>query len=43
MLVSERQHHILHKLQIEGFVRTVDLVAEFQVSDETIRQGPHCP
>ncbi|WP_411846690.1 DeoR/GlpR family DNA-binding transcription regulator [Roseibacillus persicicus] len=38
MLASERQHLILRKLQVEGFVRTVDLVDEFEVSDETIRK-----
>jgi len=38
MLVSERQHQILHRIQTEGFVRNIDLVEEFGVSDETIRK-----
>ncbi|MDP0491102.1 MAG: DeoR/GlpR family DNA-binding transcription regulator [Verrucomicrobiota bacterium JB023] len=38
MLVSERQHAILKKIQSEGFVRTFELVEEFGVSDETIRK-----
>jgi DeoR/GlpR family transcriptional regulator of sugar metabolism len=38
MLVSERQHKILHRVQTEGSVRNYDLVEEFGVSDETIRK-----
>lgn len=38
MQVSERQHLILHQVQIEGFVRTFELVETYGVSDETIRK-----
>ncbi|WP_166442851.1 DeoR/GlpR family DNA-binding transcription regulator [Phragmitibacter flavus] len=38
MMTSERQHLILQRVQNDGFVRNADLVAEFGVSDETIRK-----
>ncbi|MBK1881630.1 DeoR/GlpR transcriptional regulator [Luteolibacter pohnpeiensis] len=38
MLVSERQKLILHRIQVQGFVRNIDLAEEFGVSDETIRK-----
>ncbi len=38
MLVTERQHQILHRVQTQGAVRNIDLVEEFGVSDETIRK-----
>ena len=37
-LVSERQHHILQRIHSDGFVRNIDLVEAFGVSDETIRK-----
>lgn len=38
MIVAERQHQILMRLQEEGAVRTVDLANELGVTDETIRR-----
>lgn len=38
MPLSERQRLILQRLHNEGFVRNIDLVEEFGVSDETIRK-----
>jgi len=38
MPISERQRHILRRIQNDGFVRNFDLVQEFGVSDETIRK-----
>jgi DeoR/GlpR family transcriptional regulator of sugar metabolism len=38
MLAQERQKKILHLLEREGSVRTIDLAETFQVTDETIRR-----
>lgn len=38
MLVSQRQHQIMSRIQAAGFVRNIDLIEEFGVSDETIRK-----
>lgn len=38
MLATERQNQILALIEERGSVRTVDLAAEFEVTDETIRR-----
>lgn len=38
MLAQERQSRILHLLDQQGTVKTVELAEEFQVTDETIRR-----